>query len=154
MRGERLWYNPSGLAPRERDMTLTIDLKPELEARLRAEAARHGVDAQAFVLRALEERLGHAGGAATALSAKEAELLAQVSLGMPADVWRRYHALVGKRDDAILTPAEHAELIELSDRIEEANARRVGPLVELARLRGVTLAELMAHLGITPATPA
>jgi len=38
-------------------MTLTIDLKPELEAQLREEAAKSGMDASTFVVQALQERL-------------------------------------------------------------------------------------------------
>ena len=38
-------------------MTLTLDLPPELENRLNAAAARHGLDAAAYDLRLLEATL-------------------------------------------------------------------------------------------------
>jgi len=65
------------------------------------------------------------------------------------DVWRRYNDLVAKRRAGDLSPDEHAELVGLSDQVEEANARRVGRLVELARLRGISPSALLSDLGIT-----
>lgn len=129
-------------------MTLTIDLPPELEARLRAEAERHGMDARLYVLRAVQERLGSAAAGGDTLGQAEAELLQKVNLGLPEPVWARYHELLAKRRAEVLLPGEQAELIALSDQIEEANARRMNHLVELARLRGMTLDSLMAQLGI------
>ena len=40
-------------------MTLTINLPPQLEEKLRVESAREGVAAEEFALRVLEERLIH-----------------------------------------------------------------------------------------------
>jgi hypothetical protein len=40
-------------------MTLTIDLPPALEEKLRSESAREGVAAEEFALKVLEERLSH-----------------------------------------------------------------------------------------------
>ena len=40
-------------------MTLTIDLPPALEEKLRSESAREGVAAEEFALRVLEDRLIH-----------------------------------------------------------------------------------------------
>ena len=40
-------------------MTLTIDLPPALEEKLRKESAREGVAAEEFARRVLEERLSH-----------------------------------------------------------------------------------------------
>jgi hypothetical protein len=127
-------------------MTLTVDLPPELEARLRAEADRQGVDATLYVLRVVRDRLGGATG--DSLAPAEAELVLKVNLGLPDQVWARYHELLAKRRAETLAPAEQAELVAISDQIEEANARRMAHLVELARLRGVTLDSLMLQLGI------
>jgi hypothetical protein len=129
-------------------MTLTIDLPPELAARLRAEAERQGVDARLFVLRAVQERLGATG---ESLPPGEAELLQKVNLGLSDDVWARYHALLARRRAEVMSPEEHAELVLLSDQVEEANARRMGHLLDLARLRGTTLDGLMSQLGINGA---
>ncbi len=82
------------------------------------------------------------------LSEAESRLLEQINLGLSQEDWERYHKLIAKRRAETLTHDEQQELIALSDRIEEANARRIEYLVELARLRGTTLDELMGQLGI------
>jgi len=56
--------------------------------------------------------------------------------------------LIAKRRAETLTPDEHAALIALSDQIEDLNARRVECLAELARLRQLSLSELMQQLGL------
>ena len=53
-------------------MTLTIDLPPALEEKLRSESAREGVAAEEFALKVLEERLFHGEERASTL-AGEAE---------------------------------------------------------------------------------
>lgn len=140
-------------------MTVTIDLAPDLEARLRDEAARQGMDFNTYVnTRVLDcvggvDRRSPGPGNSQGLPAAEADLLQRINAGPTEEVWRRYHALVAKRRAETLSPAEHAELIELSDWIEEANAQRIGHLVELARLRGQSLSTLMAQLGISAPAP-
>jgi hypothetical protein len=57
---------------------------------------------------------------------------------------------VVRRKAETLTPDEQTELIALSDRLEEANARRIGYLAELARVRHTTLEAVMSELGLTP----
>jgi hypothetical protein len=84
------------------------------------------------------------------LSREEAALLQQINKGLPEEVWQRYRALVARRRAETLTPEEHKELIELSDRMEEVNARRMEHLVELARLRRMSLEAVMQQLGIRP----
>lgn len=132
-------------------MSLTIDLPPELEARLREEAAREGVDAGTFIRNTLEERVRQ-GCSATEppshLPQQEAALLQKINEGLPPEKWQRYRELVAKRRAETLQPDEHASLIELSDQIEAANARRIAHLIELARLRQTSLEALMEQLGI------
>ena len=48
----------------------------------------------------------------------------------------------------MLTASEQAELIAISDQIEELDARRAERLVELARTRKTLVATLMEELGI------
>jgi len=55
-----------------------------------------------------------------------------------------------KRRAETLTEAEHQTLIEISNQVEEANARRIKSLVQLAALRNVSLETLMADLQIMP----
>jgi hypothetical protein len=132
-------------------MTLTIDLPPQLEAQLREEAARAGLDAETFIRNMLEERVRQAGHPAALpphLSGMESDLLQKINQGLPSDVWQRYHQLVAKRRAETLTPEEQEELIALSDQIEMMNVRRIEHLAELAHLRQTSLEALMEQLGI------
>jgi hypothetical protein len=133
-------------------MTLTVELPPELEAQLRAEAARAGQDPDTFIRSTLQERLRPSNHRPQALpphlKRSEAELLQKINQGLPSELWERYHELVARRRAETLTPEEHARLIEVSDQIEAANARRIALLVELAGLRQTTLEALMDQLGI------
>ena len=138
-------------------MPVTVELSQELEARLRREAARLGIDPNAYIARALEQHLGREGSRGggngarahgAPLPAREAELLQQINAGLPADVWAEYRALVGRRHDGTLTAGELQALVRLSDRIEEANALRIALVAELAGLRGVPLDTLLRDLGL------
>jgi hypothetical protein len=133
-------------------MPLTIELDPKLEAVIREQAARAGLEPDTFIREALEERVRQGespGGTPPALlSPAEADLLQKINQGLPPEVWERYHQLVAERRAETLTPSEHTELIRLSDQIELANVRRLEHLVELARLRQVSLDALMDQLGI------
>ena len=79
----------------------------------------------------------------------EAELLQSINLGFSEEWWQRYHELVTKRRAESLTPNEHQELLTLTDQLENANARRVANLIELAKLRNTSLEALMRDLDIT-----
>jgi hypothetical protein len=82
------------------------------------------------------------------LTADESALLARINQGLPADERARLRALVEKRDDETITEAEWQELAALTDRLELLHADRLAALVELAKLRGITLDEVMSQLGI------
>jgi hypothetical protein len=130
-------------------MSVTIELHPTLEARLRHTAAKLGVDAGTYIAAALEGLLGDDRGPSLHLSAKESELVQQINLGISPETWQRYHDLVEKRRNETLSSEEHRSLIELSDEIEKANARRMGYVAELAKLRHAPLDAVMQQLGIT-----
>jgi hypothetical protein len=129
-----------------------LTLNPELEAQVRQEAAKTGIDASAFVVRTLQERLQHRNlqRLPLHLSPEESSLLQKINQGLPEEMWQNYHDLIAKRRAETLTPEEHARLIALSDRIEAAHAERLAHVAELARLRQVPLKTLMSQLGIKP----
>lgn len=135
-------------------MPVTIELSLELEGRLRDEAARQGIEPQAYVARAVEQYLrrslspGGNGGGASTLPPREAELLQEINAGLPDETWAEYRFLIAKRTDGTLTQAEHQTLVRLSDQVEEAHARRMQRVAELARLRGVPLSTMARTLGI------
>lgn len=88
--------------------------------------------------------------AAPSLSMPEAELLLAVNEPIPPIIQARCSELISRRDAETLTPAEYEELLRLTEEVEALDAIRVERLAELARLRGRTLLELMADLGLRP----
>ncbi len=98
-----------------------------------------------FVSKVLTLRSRRAGAS---LSMKESKLFARINRALPQADGQRYRQLIRKRDNRTLTETEHAELCQLSDRIEILEADRLGALMELARLRQVTLEQLRRKLGI------
>ena len=104
----------------------------------------------------LVERLlawrGQLMNAAPRLSAAETELLLKINQGFAPAPQQRYDELLEKRDARTLTPAEYQELLDLTDQVEAFNVERVQALADLARLRQVSLPEVMRQLGLdTPA---
>jgi len=91
-----------------------------------------------------------AGRRAPHLSREETDLLLKINAPLPVEMWQRYSDLYAKLEPDMITPEEHGELKELIDVVEMDNARRIGNLIELARLRGTTLDALMKSLEIGP----
>ena len=131
-------------------MTLTLNLDPQLEEKLRQQAARLGVDPDDYALQAISERLRQSQSAPPHMGVRESELLKEINRGLPPEIWQRYDELVAERRDETLTESEHRELLALGDQIEAAHVHRIALLAELARLRGVELDALMKQLGIGP----
>ena len=82
------------------------------------------------------------------LPATEARLLMQINQSIAPELQRRYDDLCIRRQAAILTSEEYTELLTLSDQIEQWAADRIAFLAELARIRQVSLPDLMSTLGI------
>jgi hypothetical protein len=125
----------------------TLEIAPELEATLRREAAKQGLDARDYILSTLRERLAWI-SMAPRLPVAEAALLQEINRGLSAESWQRYSMLKEKRRAETLTPEEQAELISFSDQMEELNVQRMERLIQLARLRNVSVDALMDELGI------
>jgi hypothetical protein len=142
------WEVRIGAAQARGTITLTIELPTEIESRLRDEAARQGIDIADFVARMVKANLGESSNGAKHLSHEETELLERINSAFSPETVQRCRELVARRQAEILTPAEHQELIQLSDGIELANAARVGDVIELARLRGVPVDTLVRQLGV------
>lgn len=115
-------------------MSLTIELKPELEAQLREEAAKTGIDTSQFIAHVLEEKLQSKSRQRlpSHLSQEESALLQKINEGLPEGTWQEYHALIAKRRAEALTPEEQARLITLSDNIEGTHVERLTHVAELA----------------------
>ena len=128
---------------------VTLEITPDLESRLRREAAREGLDPQGYILSTLRQRLAGARRVAVPrLTTAEAKLLREINRGLSAETWQHYGELKERRRAENLTPAEQAELIALSDRLEEMNVRRMESVIQLARLRETSVDALMGELGI------
>jgi len=121
---------------------MSIVLRPDTEARLRAAAHARGKTPDEVVADLLETLPADAG---------EGQLLHEINQGFPEDFWTRYRQLIARRQAEALSLDEQAELITLSDQVEERTLRRTQALIELAGRRGVELDQLMAQMGIRPA---
>lgn len=85
---------------------------------------------------------------APVLSQEESTLLLAVNEGLSSDERARFESLVEQRRGGVLSEEAGAELLELTEKSEVQNARRMKALGSLARLRGTTLDGLMKQLGI------
>lgn len=129
-------------------MSLTLTLPNHTEAQLRELAQQRGVSTETYAAQLLESFARQQ----DLRVATETQLLQQLSLGFSEREWQRYRHLVGLRQDGHLSEAEHQELLSLSDRLEQANAKRMGVLAELAKRRQVPVEQLMHEVGITQPT--
>jgi hypothetical protein len=92
----------------------------------------------------------HARRNAKGLPHTEAELLQHINAAVPDVTLRRYRELIVRRQNEALTVEEHAELLLLSETLEQINVQRIGWLAALARLRGISLDAIMDELEIKP----
>jgi hypothetical protein len=82
------------------------------------------------------------------LSTRETELLQKVFAEESYESLERYQELLKKRDSNELSAEELSELLSLSDRMEVVHAERMSAIADLARLRGISLSETLAQLGV------
>jgi hypothetical protein len=87
---------------------------------------------------------------ASSVSSSESELLLKINQSIPTEIQNRFNELVAKRQQLTLTQEEQAELIRLTEQIEELDVERLKYLAELARLRNQSFTEVMADLNIQP----
>jgi hypothetical protein len=75
-------------------------------------------------------------------------LLGRINAGLSEPQVRRLEELDARREDEVLSPEEHAELLRLVDESERLTVGRTEALVELAQVRGATVDSLMRDLGV------
>ena len=130
-----------------RQATITINLDARLaEAYNQAPAPRRKKVLSA-IKRAVQELVEPK---APRLSKKETELFLIINRGLPADQQRRIEELTEKMEFESITDAEHAELLKLTDAMEIAQVKRLKAVAELAKIRNVSLGEMMRQLGLEP----
>lgn len=134
-------------------MALTIEITPELEHQIKQAAERAGLTLDTYVLQLLHQSLQQQApqqAIESQLPKEQADLIQIINQSFSDVEWQRYHSLIGRRDSETLTPAEYEELITLSDQLEEANAKRIEAVAELAKLRCDSIDAVMAELDLQP----
>ena len=129
-------------------MAITIKLNPEIEAKLRQLANNEGTNLSSFISKFIEKQFPKK--QASQVSKEEADLLKKINLGFSNDFWTRYKLLVQKRKNEEISEPELKDLIQMTNELEIANSERIKNLVELSKIRGISLDGLMSDLGITP----
>jgi hypothetical protein len=81
----------------------------------------------------------------------EATLLQQINKTLTQAEQERLNGLIEKRQDETLTGAELAELMMLTDLVEEIQVERLSALIELAAVRGLSLEALKKSLNLPTA---
>jgi hypothetical protein len=81
----------------------------------------------------------------------EATLLQQINKTLTQADQERLNILIEKRQAETLTAAELAELIMLTDLVEEIQVERLSALIELAAVRGLSLEALKKSLNLPTA---
>ena len=130
-------------------MSLVLQINPSLENRVRQNALRKGVDLGLFIVEFLEQNFPEEKPKPKALSKQEAFLLEKIELAIAIETWERYHILRKKRQTETINTSESVEYAAINQQIEAANVKRLTSLIELAKIRKITLDELMSQLGLT-----
>ena len=81
---------------------------------------------------------------------EEALLLEKINKGLSLKQIERFKILDQKRFDELLTNVEYSELSVLVEKIENSNVRRLKHLIALAKLRCVSVKELVKQLNLSP----
>lgn len=84
------------------------------------------------------------------LPEQESMLLVKINNAIPVALQKQYEQLLAKNSNETITPEEHKELLKTIDKIENKNAQRLEYLIELSRLRNISLDTLMQQLNLSP----
>ena len=114
------------------DMTITLDLSPELEEQAQKAARAEGKDVAAFLLDSLRLRLRH-----DVLPESESNLLLEINAPLAPEARQQRDALLAAQQQRKLTSAEQETLTGLIDTVELANAARWQRIAEPAQQRGL-----------------
>jgi hypothetical protein len=84
------------------------------------------------------------------LPERESQLLIKINKAIPPALQKRYEDLLTKNKAETITPIEHEELLKVIDKVEIKNAERLENLIELSRIRNISLDILMRQLHLLP----
>ncbi len=76
------------------------------------------------------------------LSIRETELLKKINTSIPEKLQKTYQSLTQKLNKEIITEVEYQELLKIITKIEQKKAIKLEYMIELARLRNISLREL------------
>jgi hypothetical protein len=79
---------------------------------------------------------------------QESQLLLKINKGLSLKEYERYQLLNQKRFGEIISEEEYLELEKLVEKIEKLNVNRLKYLTALARLRSVSVRDLMIQLNL------
>lgn len=85
---------------------------------------------------------------ANVLSKRESELLKSINQAIPKKLQDDYQNLNIKLNDETISEQEYQLLLKIIDRIERKRAKKLEFMVELARLRNISLQELGQQLQV------
>lgn len=80
------------------------------------------------------------------LPERESQLLMKINKAIPAALQSRYESLLAKNRAETITLLEHEELLGVIEKVETKNAERLENLIELSRIRNISLDLLMKQL--------
>lgn len=128
-------------------MSVTIAFPPPIEKRLRDGAARQGVSLEQYITQVVLSGLSGS-NQSDADELSEDELLRRIQLNVQPHELDEYYRLAALRKAEQLSENEYEKLLALTDKIEIAHAERMKYVVALAKLRGISLEQIMVDLGI------
>ena len=82
----------------------------------------------------------------SSVSEQERELLFKINNVIPVISQERYALLSEKMQAETITASEHTELLKLVEKLEAKYVKRLEYLIELARIRNMSLQQLMKQL--------
>ena len=124
-------------------MNITLDVSPELEGQLQQAARVQGTDVTTYLLDSARLRLRP-----DVLPKAEAELLQTINAPLAPEARLKRDTLLAQQSQRELSTDEQGILADLIDAVEMANAERWLAIAALARLRGLSLAEIARDLEI------
>ena len=130
-------------------MSVSITLPDDLEQFLQRQARLMGGPVETLLTRTIVERWQGV-NRSPHLPNRETELLARLQTLFPFEQTCEYQDLCRRSDAKSLTESERERLLVLIEQRDEQNAERLAIAAELANLRGLSLREMMAELGIRP----
>ena len=130
-------------------MSHSISLPNDLEQFLQTQAQRMGVPMETLLTRTIVERWDSV-RRAPSLPSRETELLLRLQTLFPPEQAREYQTLCQQSDAGTITEIDRQRLLALIEQRDQQNAERLAIVAELAQLRGASLREVMAQLGIKP----